>query len=213
MPIRVLIADDHKILREGIQNVIQQHAGLTFVGGATDGREAVKMCRKLQPDVVLMDIAMKGLNGIEATCQIVKECPKTKVIALSMHSNKRFVLGMFKAGAYGYMKKDCGTDELIEAIITVAANKKFISPQIADEAGEEIDFSPGRSEPVLSAREKEILQLITEGKSSKEIGEILFLSSKTVDVHCKNIMDKLDIHTIPELTKYAIKEGLTSLDN
>lgn len=213
MEIKVLLADDHKILREGLKNVIEQKANLRVVGEATDGREAVKLCRELSPDVVVMDVAMEGLNGVEATRQIVQHNSKIKVVALSMHSNKRFIIGMFKAGAYGYLLKDCDASELITAINTVAQNKKYLTQGISGVILDELMTGAQEENTELTAREKEILQLIAEGKSSKEIGEMLFLSSKTVDAHRKNIMDKLSLHTIPELTKYAIKTGLTSLDD
>jgi len=213
MEIKVLLADDHKILREGLKNVIEQKANLRVVGEATDGREAVKLCRELSPDVVVMDVAMEGLNGVEATRQIVQYNSKIKVVALSMHSNKRFIIGMFKAGAYGYLLKDCDASELITAINTVAQNKKYLTQGISGVILDELMTGAQEENTELTAREKEILQLIAEGKSSKEIGEMLFLSSKTVDAHRKNIMDKLSLHTIPELTKYAIRTGLTSLDD
>jgi len=213
MEIKVLLADDHKILREGLKNVIEQKANLRVVGEATDGREAVKLCRELSPDVVVMDVAMEGLNGVEATRQIVQHNSKIKVVALSMHSNKRFIIGMFKAGAYGYLLKDCDASELITAINTVAQNKKYLTQGISGVILDELMTGAQEENTELTAREKEILQLIAEGKSSKEIGEMLFLSSKTVDAHRKNIMDKLSLHTIPELTKYAIRTGLTSLDD
>ena len=213
MEIKVLLADDHKILREGLKNVIEQKANLRVVGEATDGREAVKLCKDIVPDVVIMDVAMEGLNGVEATRQITQNNSNVKVIALSMHSNKRFIIGMFKAGAYGYLLKDCDTSELITAINMVAQNKKYLTQSVSGVILNELMTGVQEENTELTAREKEILQLIAEGKSSKEIGEILFLSSKTVDAHRKNIMDKLNLHSIPELTKYAIKSGLTSLDN
>lgn len=207
-----MLADDHKILREGLKNVIEQKTNLRVVGEATNGREAIKRCIEMAPDVVIMDVAMEGLNGIEATRQIVQNNSNIKVIALSMHSNKRFILGMFKAGAYGYLLKDCEASELIAAINTVAQNKKYLTQNISGIILNELMTGPQEETSELTAREKEILQLIAEGKSSKEIGEMLFLSSKTVDAHRKNIMDKLNLHNIPELTKYAIRSGLTSLD-
>ncbi|PWE00483.1 response regulator [Marinilabilia rubra] len=211
MAIKILLADDHKILRDGLRNVIEKNVAMEVVGEATNGREAIKLCEKLNPDVVIMDVGMKELNGVEATRQITQTNPEIKVIGLSMHSNKRFILGMFKAGAYGYLLKDSDSDELIKAIQTVAANKKYISHDISATILQEL-ISPGEETEIeLSNREKEILQLIAEGKSSKEIGDLLFLSSKTVDAHRKNIMDKLQLFTIPDLTKYAIKTGLTSL--
>jgi len=213
MEIKILLADDHKILRDGLVNVIEKNPNLKVVGEATNGREAIKLCATLEPDVVIMDVAMEGLNGVEATRQISRDFPKSKVIALSMHSNKRFILGMFKAGAYGYLLKDCDSSELIKAVKTVAENKKYISQHISGAIVEELISPEDKEESILSQREKEILQLISEGKSSKEIAETLFLSSKTVDSHRKNIMDKLELFTIPDLTKYAIKTGLTSLED
>ncbi len=212
MEIKILLADDHQILRDGIRNVIEKNTTMKVVGEANNGREAIKLCTQLNPDVVIMDIAMEGLNGVEATARIVQENPEIKVIALSMHSNKRFVLGMFKAGAFGYLLKDCDTEELIKAIKTVAANQKYVSQKISGIILNEFISGQPEEENGLTTREKEILQLIAEGKSSKEIGEILFLSSKTVDSHRKNIMDKLELFTIPDLTKYAIRTGLVSLE-
>lgn len=213
MEIKIVLADDHKILRDGLRNIIEKISNFKVIAEATDGRAAVKLCAELKPDVVVMDIAMPGLNGVEASRQILQENPDIKIIALSMHSNKQFITGMLKAGAYGYLLKDSDSEELITAIKTVARNQKYISQKISGIIINEFVSTLQEDEAVLSSREKEILQLIAEGKSSKEIGEILFLSSKTVDAHRKNIMDKLDLHTIPELTKYAIKSGLTSIED
>lgn len=213
MEIKIVLADDHKILRDGLKNLINKHANMRVIGDAQNGRDAVKLCEELEPDVVIMDVSMEGLNGIEATRQIVQAAPGIRIIGLSMHSNRRFIVGMFKAGAYAYLLKGCDSDDMIKAIETVAANKKYISPAISDTILEELISPSEQDEPVLSTREKEVLQLIAEGKSSHEIADILFLSSKTVDTHRKNIMDKLNLSTIPELTKYAIRAGLTSLDD
>ncbi|HKL32308.1 MAG TPA: response regulator transcription factor [Tangfeifania sp.] len=213
MELKIMIVDDHKILRDGLRNMIEKYPNFKVVGEATDGREALKLSQSLKPDVVIMDVAMEGLNGVEATQQIVQQSPEIKIIGLSMHSNKRFILGMFKAGAYGYLLKDSDSSELIEAIKKVAQNKKYISQRISGAIVDELISPTSREEAELSQREKEILQLIAEGKSSKEIAEILFLSSKTVDSHRKNIMDKLELYNIPDLTKYAIKTGLTTLDD
>ncbi len=213
MEINILLADDHKILRDGLRNVIEKVVNLKVIAEAQDGREAVKLCAEQKPDVVIMDVSMPGLNGVEATQQIVHENPDIKIIALSMHSNKRFITGMFKAGAYGYLLKDSDSDELITAIKTVARNQKYVSQKISSIILNEFMSALPEEESELSSREREILQLIAEGKSSKEIGDILFVSSKTVDAHRKNIMDKLELRTIPDLTKYAIKSGLTSLED
>jgi DNA-binding NarL/FixJ family response regulator len=210
--INILLVDDHKLLRDGLRNIIEQRSNMHIIGEASDGREAIKICSKLLPNVIVMDVAMPGLNGIEATAQIHKDHPDIKIIGLSMHSGKQFIQGMFKAGAFGYLLKDGDSDELIIAITTVVENKRYLSKDINQEYllliknGEALEKTP------LSSREKEVLQLIAEGNSSKKIGDILFLSSKTVDVHRHNIMKKIDLHSIPELTKYAIQKGLTSLD-
>lgn len=211
MKIKILLVDDHQILRDGIRNVIERNTAMEVIAEAKDGREAIKLCKQLKPDVVIMDIAMEGLNGVEATTRIVQENPAIKIIALSMHSNKRFVLGMFKAGACGYLLKDCDSEELIKAINTVAINQKYIAQNISAVILSEF-IAGQQEEDCLTSREKEILQLIAEGKCSKDIGDILFLSPKTVDSHRKNIMDKLELHSLPELTKYAIKTGVISLD-
>ncbi|MFN0729228.1 response regulator [Polaribacter gochangensis] len=210
--IRILLVDDHKLLRDGLKNIIEQRADMHIIGEASNGREAIKKCSKLQPNVVVMDVAMAGLNGIEAASQIHKNHPEIRIIGASMHSSKQFIQGMFNAGALGYLLKDGDAEELITAIITVMENRRYLSKDI----NQEILISLNNSEEEedkkeLSFREKEVLQLIAEGNSSKEIGEILFLSSKTVDVHRNNIMKKIDIYTISELTKYAIQKGLTSL--
>lgn len=213
MDLKIVLVDDHKILRDGLKNMIEKYPNFKVIGEATNGREALSLTQKLNPDMVIMDVAMQGLNGVDATQQIVQQSPDTKIIGLSMHSNKRFILGMFKAGAFGYLLKDSDSGELIEAIKTVAHGKKYISQRISGAIVDELISPTKKEESELSQREKEILQLIAEGKSSKEIAEILFLSSKTVDSHRKNIMDKLELYTIPDLTKYAIKTGLTSLDD
>ncbi|QTD36942.1 response regulator transcription factor [Polaribacter batillariae] len=209
--IKIVLADDHKLLRDGLRNIIEQKSNMKIIGEASNGREAVKICSKLLPDVVLIDIAMPNLNGVEATSQILKINPKTKVIALSMHSTKQFIQRMFHSGAFGYLLKDGDSEEVICAISTVIRNKKYLSKDINQEYLNLLKNKDTLGKSKLSSREKEVLQLIAEGNSSKEIGEILCLSSKTIDVHKNNIMKKIDLHTIPELTKFAIKQGLTSL--
>ncbi len=209
--IKIVLVDDHKLLRDGLRNIIEQKSNMQIIGEASDGREAISICSKLLPDVLVIDVAMAGLNGIEAAKQIHKTCPKIKIIGLSMHSSKQFIQGMFKAGAYGYLLKDGDSNELITAINTVTQDIKYLSKDINQEFLSIIKKGDTIENNLLSSREKEVLQLITEGKTSKEIGEILFLSSKTIDVHRNNIMKKIDLFTIPELTKYAIKKGFTSL--
>ena len=210
--INIILVDDHKLLRAGLKNIIEQRSNMHIIGEANDGREAIKICSKLQPDVLVIDVAMPGLNGIEAASQIQKNHPNIKIIGLSMHSSKQFIQGMFKAGAFGYLLKDGDAEELLIAITTVMENKKYLSKDINQEFLTLLRNGDTIEKAQLSNREKEVLQLIAEGNSSKEIGETLFLSPKTIDVHRNNIMKKIDLHTIPELTKYAIQKGLTSLD-
>jgi DNA-binding NarL/FixJ family response regulator len=211
--INIVLVDDHQILRDGLKSLIEQKSNLHIIGEAADGRSAIKLCAKLLPDVVITDVAMAGLNGIEAARQIHKNHPNIKIIGLSMHANKKFIQGMFKAGGYAYLLKDGDTDELITAITTVMQNKKYLSKNLNQNYLKFLHESNLVQEKKISSRETEVLQLLAEGKTSKEIGDLLFLSSKTVDVHRNNLMKKLDLHTIPELTKYAIREGLTSLED
>jgi DNA-binding NarL/FixJ family response regulator len=210
--ITIILVDDHKLLRDGLRNIIEQRANMHIIGEASDGREAIKICSKLVPNVLVMDISMPGLNGIEAAIQIHKSNPEIKIIGLSMHSTKQFIQGMFRAGAFGYLLKDGDADELITAITTVMLNKRYLSKDIDQEFLNMLKKGENLEGKELSHREKEVLQLIAEGNSSKRIGEILFLSPKTVDVHRNNIMKKTDLYSIPELTKYAIQKGLTSLE-
>jgi DNA-binding NarL/FixJ family response regulator len=207
--VNIILVDDHQMLRDGLRNLIEQKANLQILAEASDGREAIKLCAKLNPDVVITDISMPSLNGVEATKQILKDNPEIKIIGLSMHANRKFVQAMFQAGGYGYLLKDGDVNELITAITTVMQNRKYLSKKI----NQDYLLSLNDEEDIkkISTRETEVLQLLAEGKSSKEIGEVLFLSSKTIDVHRNNLMKKLDLYTIPELTKYAIREGLTSL--
>lgn len=215
MDIRVLLADDHKIVRDGLRTLLEKHPEIKVAAEAEDGRSAVQLAKKLLPQIVIIDIAMPDLNGIEATRQILAENPDIKVIALSMHSDRRFVSEMLKAGAQAYLLKDCAFEELITAIRTVMSNKTYLSPGIAGIVIESFVKHSAKSESsvfsVLSDREREVLQLMAEGSSTKEIASYLNVSIKTVETHRVNIMTKLDIHSVAELTKYAIREGLTSL--
>ncbi len=216
MSIRILLADDHKMIRTSLGRLLEEEMNLEIIGEADNGRETVKLAKELMPDIVIMDIGMPELNGIEATKQIIQISNKIKVIALSMHSDKLFVTGMFKAGASGYILKDCAFEELIDAINTVIENKIYLSKEITgtviSELVEAISKDTMGETTSLSDREKEVLQLLVEGKSTKEIANSLNLSIKTIESHRKNIMTKLDIYTIPELTKYAVRMGITSLN-
>ena len=216
MKLRILLVDDHKIVREGLRTLIEKQPGLEVVGEADSGRMALKLTRELKPDVVIMDITMPDLNGIEATRQIHSEIPGVKVIALSMHSDKRLVAGILMAGASGYLlKEDCDSVELGRAIQAVASNQTYLSPKIGEVVIKDYmrHLSITTSSPfsILTPREREVLQLLAEGKSTKEIASSLHLSVKTIETHRNKIMEKLDIHSIAELTKYAIRERLTPL--
>ncbi|OHE20606.1 MAG: DNA-binding response regulator [Sulfurimonas sp. RIFOXYD12_FULL_36_11] len=215
MSIKVLLVDDHKIVRDGLRSLLEKHTGIDVTGEAENGRKAVQLCQELLPNVVVMDIGMSDLNGIEATRQILDNNPFIKVIALSMHSDKRFVSKMLSAGASGYLLKDCAFDELAVAIQTVISNKIYISPSIAGIVIEDyIRYLPaGKSitDSVLTNREKEVLQLLAEGISTKKIAGQLNVSVKTVETYRQQIMRKLDIYNIAELTKYAIREGMTGI--
>jgi two-component system, NarL family, response regulator NreC len=216
MKTTVLLVDDHKIFRDGLRTLIEKE-GMEVVGEAENGRKTLKLAEKLMPNVIIMDVSMPDMNGIEATRKIIASFPDLKVIALSMHSDRRFVLGMLEAGASGYLLKDCAFGELASAIKQVLTGNKYLSPQIADVVvkgylNKSTDsFVSGGS--VLTSREREILQLIAEGLTAKEIADHVFLSVKTVETHRRNIMQKLNMRSTVDLTKYAIREGLTSLDN
>jgi DNA-binding NarL/FixJ family response regulator len=211
MSIRIILADDHEILRHGLSRSFQQNEDIEVIGQAKDGHSTVELVRELSPNIVVMDIGMPDLNGVEATRQIVKESPRVKVIGLSMHSSNKYVREMFKAGASGYLLKDCPFEELVEAIKTVAGGNAYVSPSIGDTVikdfiykwDEESAFS------ILSQREREVLQLLAEGKTTKQIAGHLHISPKTVEAHRLRIMNKLNIDNIAQLTKYAIQEGLT----
>jgi two-component system, NarL family, response regulator NreC len=213
MSIKIILADDHAMLRHGLSKSFQNEKDMEVIAQAKDGRTTVELAKELSPNVVIMDIGMPDLNGIEATRQIVKECPKVKVIALSMHSSKNFIIEMFKAGASGYLLKDCEFDELINAIRLVMNDKTYISPAISDVVVDNYMRQPANSKEsvfsILSQREREVLQLLTEGKATKQIAKRLHISAKTVEVHRLNLMSKLKIDSIAQLTKYAIQEGLT----
>ena len=215
MKIKILLADDHAILRDGLSRSFEQEKDITIAGQAQDGYEAIEMAKELIPDVVIMDIGMTGLNGIETTRRIIQNCPNVKIIGLSMHSSDKYVREMFKAGATGYLLKNCSFDELIEAIKAVMEGKTYISPLISDMINKEFTSKPEVEKSVfsiLSQREREVLQLLSEGKSTKQIGQKLHLSPKTVEAHRLRMMDKLQIDNVAQLTKYAIQEGLTEVE-
>lgn len=216
MTLRILLADDHKILREGLRSLLEKQADMTVVAEADDGRSALEAIQHQPTDIVIMDIAMPGLNGIEATRQIRARHPGIRVIALSMHSDRRFLIGMFQAGASGFLLKDSAAEELITAIRAVVGGHAYVSPAIASTLVEDVLRRAPAADPAappqpLTPREREVLQLIAEGKSTKEIAGILRVSGKTVESYRLKIMAKLDLHSVAELTKYAIREGLSPL--
>ncbi len=217
MSVQIIIADDHKLMREGLSSLLGQQGDIVVVGQANNGREAVQLTERLDPDVVVMDVSMPDLNGIDATRHIISRRPKTKVIALSMHSDRQFVAEMFRAGASGYLLKDSAFEELASAIRTVAKDQTYIAPKISGFSLDDYTSSNPGSEPLvfprLSDREREVLQMIAEGKGTKEIAAELHLSAKTIETHRQHLMDKLDIYSVAELTKFAIREGLTTLDH
>ena len=217
MSIRILLADDHKIVRDGLRTLIGKEAGMEVIGEAENGRKALKMAEKIRPNVVIIDVTMPDMNGIEATKKMVTEVPGVKVIALSMHSDRRFVLGMLEAGASGYLMKDCAFDELAKAVRSVSTGQTYLSPSIADVLVkgylDKVNEKLSVARSPLTEREREILQLLAEGRSSKEIAAHIGVSVKTVETHRRNMMQKLNMRSVAELTKYAIREGLISVDD
>jgi DNA-binding NarL/FixJ family response regulator len=216
-PKRVLIADDHKIMREGLRALLEERKpDFECVGEASDGQQATIMARELRPDIVIMDIAMPNLNGIEATRNIKTESPETKVIVLSMHANRAYVLQVLQAGASGYLLKESAFDELTRALSAARRGEMYLSPGITE--AEALKNEPGKAHAGialqserLTKREVQVLQLIAEGKTTKEIAACLTISVKTVETYRKQIMEKLGIHSVAGLTKFCIREGLTSL--
>ncbi len=215
MKIKVLLAEDHKLVREGLRALLERDAGIDVVAEADNGREAIRLARQLHPDVVVMDLTMPDMNGIEATRRIVAEIAEVQVLALSMHSDKRFVHEAINAGAKGYLLKDVASEELLAAVRTVASGKIYLCSKITgvivDEYKQRFPEDFSLISVHLSNREREVLQLIAEGKSTKDIAFTLNVSIKTVETHRQQIMKKLKLGSVAELTKYAIREGLTSL--
>jgi DNA-binding NarL/FixJ family response regulator len=218
MSIRILLADDHRILRDGLRSLLAQQPDIMVVGEASDGETAVTLAISLRPDVVIMDVVMPGVDGIAATRRIRAECPETRIIALSMHSDRRFVSEMVRAGALGYLVKDSAFEELNLAVKTVMANRPYLSAVITGSLVEDFvrqastDERPPLSPlQMLTAREQEVLRLLADGKRVKEIAHALNISAKTVESHRQNVMDKLEIHSTIELARYALREGLTSI--
>ncbi len=213
--IRIMLADDHKLMRSGLRVLLEQQGDLSVVGEVSDGREAVALADSLKPEVLVMDIGMPNLNGIEAAAQITHTHPEIAIVMLSMHSDESYVLRALKAGAKGYLLKDSAETDLLRAVHAVAEGKSFFSPAVSkvllDDYVRKLKRS-GTEDPydLLTPREREVLQLVAEGKSNKDVAQILNLSVYTVETHRSNIMEKLNLRGVPELILYAVRKGIIS---
>jgi two-component system response regulator NreC len=214
--IKILLADDHKITRQGLRSLLEKEPDMAVMAEAEEGRTAVRLAIELKPDVVIMDVSMPDLNGMEATRQIVSRLPDIRIIALSMHSDNLFVTEMLKSGVKGYLLKDCAFEELAGAIRSVVEGKTYLSPSVSGMVVNGYLNRLSNPEAIgsesLTNREREILQMIAEGRTTKQIALKLHISVKTVETHRRKIMNKLDIFTVAELTKYAIRKGLTTIE-
>ena len=212
--IRVILADDHAVVRDGLRVLLEAQSDVEVVGAAANGRQAVRLVGELRPDVVVMDIAMPELNGIEATQQIHDALPATQVLVLSMHSTTEHIFRALQAGARGYLLKDSAGAEVVDAVRVVHAGRRYLSQKIASTVVDDYISERHRASPLdsLSPRERQILQLVAEGKSSAEVAAMLFLSPKTVDTYRSRMMQKLDIGDLPSLVKFAIQHGVTQLN-
>ncbi|OFV94873.1 MAG: DNA-binding response regulator [Acidobacteria bacterium RIFCSPLOWO2_12_FULL_54_10] len=213
--IRILLADDHQIVRQGLRRIIEENPDMAVVGEANDGRQAIQMALDEKPDVIVMDLSMPQMNGIEAIRQITRRLPTVKILVLSMYSEDSYVVQVLEAGAKGYLLKDSADAELVQAIQAVEGGKSFFSPLISrillDEYVRQLQEKGGTDRfELLTEREREILQLIAEGKTSKEAAELLNISASTVDTHRAHIMEKLDLHNPYEVVLYAVRKGLIS---
>jgi len=214
-PIRVLLADNHTLVRAGLRALLRSIDGIEVVAEADDGREALHLVGTQQPDVVLMDVAMPEMNGLEATARVSKEFPSVRVIILSMHANEEYVLQALRAGAAGYVLKDSGVSELELALKSVSRGETYLSPAVSKHVvADYVRRVGGESNSLehLTPRQREILQLLAEGRSMKEIAQLLFISIKTVETHRAQLMERLDIHDVPGLVRYAIRIGLVTPD-
>jgi DNA-binding NarL/FixJ family response regulator len=206
--VRVLLADDHSVVRSGFRMLISAQADMEVVGEASNGRQAVELAGQLQPDVIVMDVTMPELNGIEATRRVSNDVPRARVLALSMHKDAVYVREILRAGARGYLLKDSGETDLIAAIRSVAKGEGYLSPGVSDAVLS--DYRKHVTNPIdlLSSREREVLQLIAEGKTNKDIANALNLSVYTVEAHRGRIMEKLNLHNTGELVRFAVRNGL-----
>jgi DNA-binding NarL/FixJ family response regulator len=210
--IKLLLADDHEILRAGLRALVERSPNFTVVGEAADGRTAVALATEVQPDVVVMDVVMPLLNGVDATRQIVGQHPEIRVICLTGRSDERVIDSALAAGASGFVRKESAFEELADAVTAVRAGRTYVSPSLASIAERPRGTPDGKGPAQLSGREREVLQLISEGKATKEVAHALHVSVKTVETHRANLMNKLNLFSVAELTKYAIREGMSALD-
>lgn len=215
MPIKILIADDHRLFREGLVNLLSQAPDIQVLGQSEDGQDIIQKAELLKPDIILMDITMPGLNGVEATGILKRTHPEIKIIALSMHSDNQYIKQILSQGAVGYLVKNCTYDQLIHAINLVYSGKKYLCEEIAETLiGDYLEIKKDNllSDPNLTKRELEVLNLIAKGIPTREISEMLFISIKTVGSHKQKILEKLNLRTNADLIKYAIKKGMTSIE-
>ena len=217
--IRVLLADDHPLVRSGLIRLLEPHKDITVVGEAEDGEEAIQKAKQLKPDVVVIDLSMPKVSGVEAAKVLQKECPGARVLVLTMHENEEYVYQIFKSGAGGYILKNAGREEIAKAIRAVAKGERFFSPRVSEimvegylRKAEDREKKPAPVDVPLTTREKEVLSLIAEGLNNQQIADKLFISPRTVDTHRTNIMQKLDIHDAVNLVRYAIEHGIAKLE-
>ena len=216
MPVKILIVDDHEIMREGLSALVKDEPDMEVIGQAQDGREAIRLTKQLKPDVIVMDVNMPGMDGVDATRRIVNNVPDIKIIALTMYPKKSFVMEMLSAGASGYILKDDAFAELVKAVNTVMTGQTYLCPKAASVLVDNYVRNHPRNvstDVLLTNRQREVLKLLAEGKSTKEIALVLKLSPKTVDACRRRVMEKLNVQNIVQLIKYAIREGLTPLDD
>jgi two-component system, NarL family, response regulator NreC len=214
--ITIVLADDHQVVRQGLRAILEGEHNLRVVGEAGNGLKAARLVERLRPDVLVLDLMIPGLSGLEVTRQLAKRSPKTRVVILSMHSDKSYVLEALRNGAAGYVLKDSSADELIKAVQEAAANRRYLSPPLSDSAvdayAQQGSATGTDSYDSLSSREREVFQLAAEGHTNKEIGKMLFISPRTVEIHRANMMAKLGLRTQTDLIRYALKRGIISRD-